>query len=694
MHRPVHPLLRASLVSLLIAREDGKATLAFAAFLVPVFWLSVRSVVSIAFSIAMTTSCGHQPSACPVSANSPQSSTIVTLHRLEVPPLSSLFPSEYRDWGLCGTCGVQTHEVFLRRDGSSSVTATPKNARSTTTTTTGTTGDESSADDDSTEERVQLPITIPGKIQLGRCLKCRPRRKKQHNNKASTSGNKSRTNSTRRSTGRRRNLNEVNEEEPGTDDEVSDKSLFPDLLAGNDENENEEDANEPRNKWKADAANTNTETTSGGSSVTTDNDHDDHDDDASTVITAITTSPALLSTPHPLTKTISHISHISHGSEPSQGNQSLQTESSESSEETLWSIESGESEDSLLRRVVSFAANTTTATYTTNGMRSDAAATFNDNIPPPSPPRSALRYKRRTEDHESIGTSIATSLVSSHASFSSNSSSSSEEDGCSSSDEDTIVSGNRSPGRFDAKRKSTLKKKLASGPPMPLSGAQRVRSAPAAVPGKLAREWNHEEDNFGSYLTSRGKRNISLPTNVDFGGGLERHGSTGTSGAQTSDQCRPKWTARSAILTHEEELQAMLQQQCSRKNANAETNDDGDESTIDSTSGDIGCMAARLRKQYGIHRISFASSGASTTSSSTDSSMSASNCSGDSGKAPSLLSGITASTATDSSHADGASSSSSSSSRWMTQSQEAEKKSWNRKVTGFFAADKILGRNR
>ena len=458
----------------------------------------------------MTTSCGHQPSASHVNtnANNPQGSNIVTLQRLEVPPLSSLFPSEYREWGLCGTCGVQTHEVFLRRDGSSSsssssvTTSTTLSACADTDANADTTCDESNhdADDagDAAGERVQLPITIPGKIQLGRCLKCRPRRKKQHNRKALRSGNQSRTNSTRRRS--RRNLNEVNKEEPGTDDEVSDKSLFPDLLAENDgEDDNEPHANAETDENEDDDDDDNHN----------DNDHN-NDDDASTVITAITTSPALLSTPHTLTKTISHISHISHGSEPSQSNQSLQTESSESSEETLWSVQSGESEDSILRRVVSFAANTTTATYTTNDIRNDntAPATATDNISLPSPPRSALRYKRRTQDHESIGTSIATSLMSSHASFSSNSSSSSEEeDGCCSSDEDTIVSGNCSPDRFNARQKSMLKKKLASGPPMPLSGAQRSRSAPATVPGKFAREWNYgEDDPFGRAQQDAGMR--------------------------------------------------------------------------------------------------------------------------------------------------------------------------------------------
>lgn len=247
----------------------------------------------------MTTSCGHQPLASHgnKNANNPQGSNIVTLQRLEVPPLSSLFPSEYREWGLCGTCGVQTHEVFLRRDGSSSSVTTSTtlsacaNTDSSTCTHTDTACDESNDDaDDAGGERVQLPITIPGKIQLGRCLKCRPRRKKQHNRKASKCGNQSRRNSTRR-----RNLNEASEEEPGTDDEVSDKSLFPDLLAedGEDEGGNETHANAETDEYDDDNHN--------------DNNH--NDDDASTVITAITTSPALLSTPHPLTKTISHISH-------------------------------------------------------------------------------------------------------------------------------------------------------------------------------------------------------------------------------------------------------------------------------------------------------------------------------------------------------------------------------------------------
>ena len=656
-------------------------------------WLSVLLCIS----DAMTTACG-QPLASSQHAN-----TIVTLHRLEVPPLSSLFPSEYRDWGLCASCGVQTHEVFLRRDGQNNndggVTS-PASSSACADADAGTPIDNSDnesnyAADQSAEERVRLPMTIPGRIQLGRCLQCRPRRTKGKAQSSRRSRGKSQSQG--RSTRSRSRTNDGGE--PGSDDEVSDKSLFPDLLAQNDEKKDEREEQDQR---MSDATtHTNTETTGCSSDTTETNgdDNDNDDDDASTVMTALTTSPALLSTPHPLTKTISHISHISHGSheshesEPSQ-TQSLRTESSESSEETLWSIESGESEDSILRRVVSFAANTTTATYTTNDLqRSNTDGTANDTVSPPSPSRSALRYKRRTQDHESIGTSIATSLMSSHASFSSNSSTSSDDD----SDEDTIVSGNCSPDRFDARRKSLLKKKLASGPPMPLSGAQRARSAPAAVPGKLAREWVYEkEDNFGSFLSSRGKRNISLPTNIDCMGGLERKGSTGTNNASGSGvQCRPKWTARSAILTHEEELQAMLQQQCHRKGGSADTNDsDGDESTIDSTSGDIGCMAARLRKQYGIHRISFASSGASTTSSSTDSSTSASDCSGDSGKASSLLSGVTASTAMDGSQTDDASSTSASSSRWMSQSQVAEKKSWNRKVMGFFTADKIFGRHR
>mmetsp|Transcript_23374 Transcript_23374/g.67359 ORF Transcript_23374/g.67359 Transcript_23374/m.67359 type:complete len:648 (-) Transcript_23374:123-2066(-) len=629
--------------------------------------------------------CGRQ------SSSDASSSNIVTLHRLEAPPLSSLLPSEYKDWGLCGTCGVQTHEVFLRRDGNG-VNGVPTTSKPGTSSDDG----ETNAIDDS-DERVQLPMTIPGTIQLGRCLTCRPRRRRKTRS-SSKSGSRSKSNSQRR--GRRNRL----DEEPGTDDEVSDKSLFPDLLAEESDDVNQQYA------CSEDTTHGTTSTSSGSTS------EDNGDDDASTVVTCTCTSPSLLSTPHPLTATISHISHISHGSEPSQA-QSLVTESSESSEESagLWSIESGESEDSLLRRVVSFAANTATATTTTGSSAKEAgdakdatapntstrttkgaAANTGTDTAPLSPP-SALRYKRRTQDNDSIGTSIATSLVSSHASFSSNSSSSSDDSSTAScsSDEDTIVSGNCSPGRCGARKKSILKSKhLVSSPPMPLGHAHRTRSAPAP-PGKLTRDWDcADDDPVDTFLTSRGaKRNISLPTNIDQFGGRTRNGSTGTSpsahDAAAGDQHRPKWTAKSAILTHEEELQAMLQAQCSTKRININTNDDDDDDTIDSTSGDIGCMAARLRKQYGIHRISFASGDSTTSSSSADGSTASesSNCTGDSdsGKASSLLSGVTASTA---------SVSSASSSRWVTQSQEGEKKNWNRKVLGFFAADKILGRHR
>ena len=181
----------------------------------------------------MTTACGG-----PLTS-SQHANTVVTLHRLEVPPRSSLFPSEYRDWGLCASCGVQTHEVFLRRDGPNNASsATSNNDGGVTGTTTlsacadadagaaiDNSGDESNDNvDEFVGERVQLPITIPGTIQLGRCLKCRPRRTKGKAQSSRRSRGKSQ--SQRRSRSRTNDI-----EEPGTDDEVSDKSLFPDLLA-------------------------------------------------------------------------------------------------------------------------------------------------------------------------------------------------------------------------------------------------------------------------------------------------------------------------------------------------------------------------------------------------------------------------------------------------------------------------------
>jgi len=185
---------------------------------------------------------------------------------------------------------------------------------------------------------------------------------------------------------------------------------------------------------------------------------------------------------------------------------------------------------------------------------------------------------------------------------------------------------------------------------------------------KLAREWSRVDLDDDPFLypsdssaasessSTRSPSKVSASTNMVLSMPIEGGG----------DGDRPKWTARTAIMTHEEELQAMLSKGVMHDD-NASVSS---ASSIDSTSGDIECMAARLRKQYGVGHLNFPAA-ASVSSS---------------GKGSSLSSGGTPSTADWSSDL--------SSSGWISQSLEGEKFAWNKKVLGLFSADKILGRHR
>lgn len=460
-------------------------------------------------------------------------SKAVSLIRLDTPPVDTLLASEYNEWGMCSTCGIHCYEVFVRREGTIG------------------------------NSKVKLPVTIPGKIQLGRCLKCKPRKSKR-GKKGSGDDNA---------------------------DEATEKSLFPDLLDA------PAAAADPTNGLDVDAL-----------------------------------------APYAMVRAVSHISHISNG-------ETSATSSEPSHESHLsWSDESEVSEDSILRRVVSFAAlNDTQGSGSSPKNSKPTAATIK-----------TAKYKKRTEEDDSIGTSIATSLAS--TSDSENDSNSDD------SDDDTVVSGNKTSG--DEDKPNTKKNEIDASilkldQPIGLP-TRRAQSSP----GKLAREWRRidlDDDTF-LYSTSSSHSSGASSSNNMIGGAAK----TTTSRPAKTTTSRPKWTARTAIMTHEEELQAMITEVMKHHNEHADISED---QSVDSTSGDPICMAARLRKEYGVNKLNFPSAASV----------------GSSGKGSSLLSGTTTSTAACNSEL---------SSGWVSQSREADKKTWNKKILGYFSADKILGRHR